>query len=430
MKTKMVNFMPKFAYGICIVSSIAISGCDSDNNSEALAKAVKLESQRAKGTIIESVTIIGATTRLKIGETHQLSALGIDTNNDERDVTAELEWSSSDTSIATVNSKGLVTAVANSLEPQGEVIITGTTINDIFAQGEMSVSDKVISSLVLKQTNPITGDINTCIDANIVADVTYEDDYTSLNVTRDITFSVDTNTTASIESGGILHTSNAEIENTIVTGTVNNVSNQLAVISNPKNLETINVVVDEKEVSIITFNVGDRIKVQSQANLLSTVSAAPINIDNNISWQTKNDALAGMTLDGENKGSLLALKPGVTEIYATCGGVQGSATLEIKGDATLDNLLINEGEESIIFKAKESIEITVTAQFEETTSDLNVTEFSDLSFSDNDLIISELTFTGTNTAKYKVTSTSSTTGEVILTITYDGKSSVVKLIIE
>jgi len=215
-----------------------------------------------------------------------------------------------------------------------------------------------------------------------------------------------------------------------VTGTVNNVSNQLAVISNPKNLETINVVVDEKEVSIITFNVGDRIKVQSQANLLSTVSAAPVNIDNNISWQTKNDALAGITLDGETKGSLLALKPGVTEIYATCGGVQGSATLEIKGDATLDNLLINEGEESIIFKAKEYIEITVTAQFEETTSDLNVTEFSDLSFSDNDLIISELTFTGTNTAKYKVTSTSSTTGEVILTITYDGKSSVVKLIIE
>jgi len=426
----MKGFMPKFTLSVCFATSMVILGCDSDNNAEALAKAVELESQRAKGTIIESVTIIGATTRLKVGETHQLIASGIDTNNDQRDVTNELEWSSSDENVATVNSKGLVTAVANSTEQQGKVIITGTTINGIFTKAEMSVSDETITSLVLRQSNPVTGDINTCIDANIVADVSYADDYTSLNVTKDISFSVDENSTATIETGGILHTSHAEIENTIVTGKVNNISNKLTVTANPINLETIDVVVDEKELNIITLNVGDRIKVQSQANLVSTVSATPINIDNNISWQAKNDTLAGITLNGTTKGSLLALKPGVTEIYATCGGVQGSATLEVKGDATLDTLMINQGEETITFKAKESIEITLTAQFEETTADINVTEFSELSFSDNELITSELVSIGTNTANYKVTSTSSATGEVILTVSYDGKSSVVKLIIE
>jgi len=430
MMMNMKGFMPKFTLSVCFATSMVILGCDSDNNAEALAKAVELESQRAKGTIIESVTIIGATTRLKVGETHQLIASGIDTNNDQRDVTNELEWSSSDENVATVNSKGLVTAVANSTEQQGKVIITGTTINGIFTKAEMSVSDETITSLVLRQSNPVTGDINTCIDANIVADVSYADDYTSLNVTKDISFSVDENSTATIETGGILHTSHAEIENTIVTGKVNNISNKLTVTANPINLETIDVVVDEKELNIITLNVGDRIKVQSQANLVSTVSATPINIDNNISWQAKNDTLAGITLNGTTKGSLLALKPGVTEIYATCGGVQGSATLEVKGDATLDTLMINQGEETITFKAKESIEITLTAQFEETTADINVTEFSELSFSDNNLITSELVSIGTNTANYKVTSTSSATGEVILTVSYDGKSSVVKLIIE
>lgn len=430
MKTNLKRLLPNLTYSVCLASSLVISGCDSDNNAEALAKAVELESQRAKGTIIESVTIIGASTRLKVGETHQLSASGVDTNNDERDVTTELEWSSSDTSIATVNSKGLVTAVANSSELQGKFFITGTTINGIFAQGEMSVSDKAISSLILKQSNPVSGDINTCIDANIVADVTYEDDYTSLNVTKDISFSVDDNSTATIENGGILHTSHSEVENTIVTGKVNNISNQLTVTANPINLETIDVVVDEKEVNIITLNVGDRIKVQSQANLVSTVSETAINIDNNISWQAKNDDLVGITLDGTTKGSLLALKPGVTEVYASCGGVQGIATLEIKGDATLDTLLINQGEESITIKAKESAEITITAQFKETTSDINVTEFSELTFSDNDLLASELLSVGTGSAKYKVTSLSSSTGEVILTVSYDGKSSVVKLIIE
>ncbi|PAJ75673.1 hypothetical protein CJF42_04070 [Pseudoalteromonas sp. NBT06-2] len=427
---KMISFMPKFSLRICLTISIVISGCDSDNNSEALAKAVKLESQRAKGTIIEKVTIIGAMTRLRVGEVHQLTALGIDSNDDERDVTTELAWSSSDTSIATVNSKGLVEAVANSTEPQGKVVITGTTINGILAQGEMSVSDSAISSLTLKQSNPISGDINTCIDANIVADVTYEDDYTSLNVTKYINFSVDENTTATIEDGGILHTSNSEIENTIVSGKVNNISNQLTVTADPKNLETIDVLVDDKVVNIITLNVGDRIILQSQVNLVSTISETPINIDNNISLEAKNSELAGITLNGTTKGSILALKPGVTQVYATCGGVQGNATLEIKGDATLDTLLINQGEETITIKANESVEISVTAQFEETIADINVTEFSEFTYSKNDLISSELVSAGTSAANYKIISTSNTTGEVFLTVTYDGESSLVKLIIE
>jgi hypothetical protein len=430
MKSVIKCYLTKFTLGICLGSSIVILGCDSDNNAKALAKAVELESQRAKGTIIESVTIIGATTRLKVGETHQLSALGIDTNLDERDVTTELTWSSSDTNIATVTNKGLVTAIANSTELQGIVTITGTTINDIFAQGEISVSDEQVSALTLKQINPSSGDINTCIDAIIVADVTYLDNYTSLNVTKDITFSVDADTTASIDSLGVLYTSNSEIENTTITGTVNSISNQLNVTSNPKNLDSIDVMLAEEKVNIIPVNVGDRVTIKSQANVDSSVSDDPISIDNNVTWQSKDQSLAGLTLSGTTKGSLLALKPGVTEVYATCGGVVGSATLEIKGDATLDSLMINQGEESITFNAKESIEITVMAQFEEATSDLNVTEFSTLRFSENDLITSELLSTGTGTAKYKVKSTSSTTGEVILTVSYDGKSSVVKLIIE
>lgn len=430
MKSVIKCYLTKFTLGICLGSSIVILGCDSDNNAKALAKAVELESQRAKGTIIESVTIIGATTRLKVGETHQLSALGIDTNLDERDVTTELKWSSSDTNIATVTNKGLVTAIANSTELQGIVTITGTTINDIFAQGELSVSDEQVSALTLKQINPSSGDINTCIDAIIVADVTYQDNYTSLNVTKDITFSVDADTTASIDSLGVLRTSNSEIENTTITGTVNSISNQLNVTSNPKNLDSIDVMLAEEKVNIIPLNVGDRVTIKSQANVDSSVSDDPISIDNNVTWQSKDQSLAGLTLSGTKKGSLLALKPGVTEVYATCGGVVGAATLEIKGDATLDSLMINQGEESITFNAKESIEITVMAQFEEATSDLNVTEFSTLKFSENDLLTSELLSTGTGTAKYKVKSTSSTTGEVILTVSYDGKTSVVKLIIE
>ena len=134
--------------------SLLLSACGSDNDSKALAQAVFLESQRAQGTIIESVTIIGDQTRLKPGETHQLSASGIDSNGDQREITNELIWSSNDETIATVNNKGLVTAVASSSVNSGIVTIVGTTVNSIYGEGEISVSDAKVNGIILKQKTP------------------------------------------------------------------------------------------------------------------------------------------------------------------------------------------------------------------------------------------------------------------------------------
>ncbi|SFD32980.1 Ig-like domain-containing protein [Pseudoalteromonas denitrificans] len=414
---------------LSISSSVLLAGCDSDNDSEALAKAVALESQRAKGTIIESVTISGGQTRLKAGEIQQLTALGIDTNNDQRDVTSELQWTSSDTSIATVSNKGLVTAVASSTENSGIVIIKGTTINDISAQAEVSVSDVGISSLVLKQDSSLSTDILTCIDTQILADVTYEDNYKSLNVTNGIVFSVDNTTTATIdETAGILHTTHSEIEATTITGKIGTISNQLTVNADPKNLETISVLLDNKATSIISLNVGDRVKVKSQAKLVSTISKTLFDIDTNINWELRTANLAGITASGVNKGSLVALKPGVSQLYASCGGVNGIATVEIKGE-TFESLTINDGAETITLKANESIELTVTAGFKNTTAPVNISEFADWHFSDTTLLTQELVSMGTSAAKYKLTSKSAV-GELVLTVSYDGITKFVKIIIE
>ncbi|XQF90329.1 hypothetical protein ACOBV8_00525 [Pseudoalteromonas espejiana] len=134
-----------------------------------------------------------------------------------------------------------MTAIANSPLDKGLITVTGTTINEISGEGQMSISDDAVSSIEPKQTSPEIGDINTCIEASISADITYSDGYISLNTIKDISFTLDDETSALIDNNGTLYTSSSEIENTSITANIGNVSDTLIVTANPVNLESIDI---------------------------------------------------------------------------------------------------------------------------------------------------------------------------------------------
>ncbi len=417
------------------VTSTFLTGCDSDNNSAELARAVELEKLRANGTIIEEFEITNGQMRLKAGETHQLVAIGIDSKGDTRDVTAELTaWSSSDTTIATVNSKGLVTGVKSSSIDQGKVTITGTTINDILGEGEISVSDVAVSSITLNQTSPETGHIHTCIDASVSGDVAYEDGYLSLNTIKNMTFTLDDQTSAVIDKNGVLYTSAEGIENTTVTSTIGTVTGELTVTADPKDLETIDILLADEITTVITLDIGDRIKVNAQAKLLETVSKETFNIDPSIEWQQRDTGLTGITATGINKGTVLALKAGVTELLGVCGGKSAKSILEVKGDAKLEGTQINEDgvgiDDAIIIEPLKSVELTLTANYDITPTNLNVSEFANWELIGNDIMKMELISPGLSSAHYKLTSTSASEGSIVLLVTYDGIVSSIRIDIE
>ena len=409
---------------------LALVGCGSDGDSENLANAVALEVQRQEGTIIESVTIKGGQYRLIADQTHQLTATGIDSNNDTRDVTGELIWTSSDPAIAKIDSKGLVTAVANSDVNQGKVTITGTTINGIANETDISVSDVKPSLITLKQLSPESGNINTCIAASIVGDVTYEDGYTSLNTVNNMEFSLNTNTTAEIDNNGNLFTQSEFTESIEVTGNIDTLSANLTVIADPSNLASIDILLDDEVTSIFEFNVGDRIQVNAQANLLPEFSEEAVNIDQSITWQQNDENYLGITNNGDEKGTLLALKSGVTELTANCGGKIGSATIAIKGGSHLQNVKINDDESTLILEKNGTLALTLTASYSSDPTSLNVTEFATWSINGSPLVTSELTDTGTNETTYVLTAVKDKTGELIVSTVYDGITASVIITIE
>jgi type IV pilus biogenesis protein CpaD/CtpE len=408
------------------VINILLSGCDSDNNSAELAKAVELEYLRANGTIIEEVEISNAQTRLRAGETHQLIAIGLDSNGESRDVTAELEaWSSSDESIATVDSNGLVTGVATSTANQGKVTITATTINGIDGTADISISDVNVSAINLKQKSPATGNIQTCIEASIDGDVTYEDGYVSLNTIKDMAFSVNDQSSAVIDNNGILYTSSDALENITVTATINDIDAQLLVQADPANLASIDILLADANTTNFSLNLGQRVKVSAEAKLLNASSEESFNIDPSIQWQQRDSGYTGITDEGANKGTILGLKQGFTELIATCGGKQAIAVVEINGDANLENIQINNGEESIVIAPESSTSLTLTANYDGTPNSLNVSEFASWQVSDSNIISLELVSAGLSSAYYRVTSNSSSAGSANIIVSYDDQAPIV-----
>jgi len=438
----LINYLSKIAKTASTLTLLILSGCDSDNNSAELAKSVELESQRAKGTIIESVTISNDKIRLKEGETHQLKATGVDSNGETRDITDELIWTSSDNSIAEVNSSGLVTAKSHSNIDQGKITITGKTINDIIAEGEISVSDVAVSAITLKQITPATGNINTCINASIAGDVRYEDDYLSHNTIKNMSFTVDHESTAIINKSGILFTSSKDIENTTITAKIDNVSAQLTVTANPQYLDSIHTLVEDEETKEITLNIGERLKFSAQAKLVESISKETFNIDYSVDWLQLEPEILGITkttdYDKTNevdyKGTVLALTPGKTVLTASCGGEESHVVVLVEGDAKLEKLQPTDTEgqiidETITMNQSQSIKLKLNALYDKAPTSLNVTEFSSWEIIGEDLIKLELKSAGTSDAYFEITSSSKEGSTTILTI-YDNLIATISIDVE
>ncbi|WDE02575.1 Ig-like domain-containing protein [Thalassomonas actiniarum] len=415
-----------------LMPGLLLAGCNSSSSeSEDLATAVEVAVQTEKGTLIESFTISESEIILKEDEQYQLSAEGTDQNGDNRDVTRELTWTSSNKDIAKVSSKGQVTGVSYSTEP---VTITATTNTGIAAEVEVLVQDLTVKSVAIRQESPQSGNVLTCIDASFALDVTYTND-TTFERTSDITWSVDNATTATIDSDGTLHTYSDEVEETTISATYEEVSTTKTVSADPVNLNTIDIRSQDSAITSIALAVGERLQLQSRATLSG--DETEYNADLNINWQLTDSTLAGITNSGANNGQLLALKPGITAITANCGGKTATATLTVSGDATLSALTLNQGDtaiaddvESISIDAEESVELSLDANFDGSTTGVNVTEFATWSINGSTLVDAEITSAGTEDARYKLTSTTTTTGEVVITATYNDLSKTIKLLIE
>ena len=114
---------------------------------------------------VSSITISPETTTIEVGETKQLTAAVLPNDAENK----EIEWSSSDTSVATVDANGLVTGVAS-----GEVTITATAKDGSRVTGtaQVTVSTGLVESIAVK---PYTCEIEVGSKKQLTATVSPSD---------------------------------------------------------------------------------------------------------------------------------------------------------------------------------------------------------------------------------------------------------------
>lgn len=408
-----------------MICALLLSGCGESDDPSALVKAVKLEKQRENGTLIESIAFEGNDVRLREKQTHQLTAMGTNTKGEVLDVTKDVTWSSSDDAIATIDKNGLVTAVKASDENQGKVTFTATTINDVVATTELSVSDVAAQSLEVVQFDTDSNDVVTCLDSQLAAKVTYQDGFVSAPDTNRLTWTLAGSDSANVDSKGILHTSSADDETVTVTATHSDgVSSESDFNVSNQQLNTITTYLGEDKVDELALSLAERKTLATQLTLLNGKS---YQIDSNTTWSSTIDSVVAVSNNADTKGNLVALTEGVTTLTATCGGKSATVSSVVTGDSTLESLKLNSGVDKITVTRGKTVDVILYADLKGLTTNLNVSEFAIWNLSGTDLATAGLDLIGTDKAKLVITASSSDTGSFTLISSYQGKTTTVDI---
>ena len=266
--------------------------------------------------VLNSIVINPSTSSVVVGETKQLVVSTLDQNGSP--ITSTTSYSSSNTSIATVNNSGLVTSIA-----KGSAIITVTsTKGSVTKTGTSTITVTApvqVPTLTSVSVTPVTSSIMVGESKQLQASTL---DQNGSPISATVTYSSNNTSVASVNSAGLVN----GVSNGIATITTTAVSGSVTVTA------TSQVTVKQVPVltSIIITPASSSITVGGEQQLaVSTLDQSENPIAATITFSSSNTAVA--TVD--EGGLVTAVSNGTTTITATA--VNGSITLSGTSEITV-----------------------------------------------------------------------------------------------
>ena len=150
---------------------------------------------------LNGIVITPANPHIPVGVTQQFTATGYYNDQTRYDITTQVTWSSSDPSVATVNSSGLATAIAAGT---ATITATSTTPSSYSISGSsgstiLTVNSAALSSISVTPANP---SIPVGVTQQFAATGTYSDG-TSYDITTQVTWISSDTLVATVNSSGL-----------------------------------------------------------------------------------------------------------------------------------------------------------------------------------------------------------------------------------
>ena len=275
---------------------------------------------------ITEVKITGSKTELSKNEELQLSAeiLPSDTNDDKT-----LTWESTNTSVATVDGTGKVTAKAG-----GETTITATSKNNIVGTYTIKVVVPMTNFTSNVQSLTLTKGTSQKIDTTITPEDTTDN--------KTITWTSNKPTIATVDSNGN------------VTGIAGGKATITGKLENNREV-TVEVTV-EVPIEKIELDKGSiELYPEQKQTLHATITPEDTTDEKTITWSSADTSIATV-----NNGEVTAVASGTTEITASVGNKSVKATVRVL--KTIDNITISESTLTLNRNESKKLSVTITPE--------------------------------------------------------------------
>ena len=233
------------------VSTSFMSGCSSKSN--LLSVAVTPSSPH----------------NLAVGSTQQFTAIGTYVNSSTANISSEVTWVSSDTTVATISSTGLATGVAI-----GNTNITATLFGVASAAIRIAVVKSTLSSIAVTPANPENLELGSSLQFKAIG--TYSDN-SAQDITSQVIWTSSDTTVATISSVGLATA--VAVGSTNITAALSGITSASALLLVAK-LSSIavtpsspgNLVVGSKQrfIAVGTYEDGSTADISSQVTWTSS----------------------------------------------------------------------------------------------------------------------------------------------------------------
>jgi trimeric autotransporter adhesin len=264
-----------------------------------------------------SVEVTPSIPSIANGRTLQFVATGVFSDSTTQNLTSQVTWSSSDSTIATVStssgSNGLATAVG-----VGSATITATS-GTISGGTKLTVTGAVLTAI---QITPAAPSLAKGVTQPLVAMGIFSDN-TKQNLTTQVAWSSSATGVATVSNSAPTNgtVTAIDIGTSMLTASASGVSASVQVIVTPATLVSLQVVPP-------TSSVAAGLTKQFTATGIYTDNSTQ-NVTTTATWASTAAAVASVSNATGSQGLATSATPGSATISAALGGVSGSSTLTV-----------------------------------------------------------------------------------------------------
>ncbi|MGA9061519.1 MAG: Ig-like domain-containing protein [Terracidiphilus sp.] len=299
-----------------MLGALCLTGCGGNTSSSG-------SSDRTNPTL-SSISLSGPASTVAVPSTLQLSAMGTYSDSSQEILTSKATWQSSDTTIATMNASGLLTAVK-----AGSVTITATMG---MVSGTMSITVTVapLTSIAVNGASSLAAGTS----VQLAAQGTYADNSTQ-DLTSQVTWQSSDNTIATVSSSGLLTA--VQAGTVTITASMGTVSGTMSITVTQAAQVVLTSISVSGASSSLAAGTGEQLVAIGTYSDSSTQ-----NLTSQVAWQSSDSTTATVSASG----LLATVKVGNVTISATLGGVSGSMPVTVTA-ATLSSITVTPSSFSI-----------------------------------------------------------------------------------